>query len=200
MVLMSFLVWWSSAASVLAQQPSSPPAHASDRSLNTALGVDCSHCHRAESWTDRTLPAHATARRMFDMVDFLNRGPLADTSGVTCWSCHRGQRRPRRIPAEAWESVLNETFVGPLATVADDVKLTMAVYSASLGVPCVHCHEAGQWAAATKPTHALTSRMNELIAELPKYLPQGARTQCFMCHQGSRRPAIGPAAARPPRH
>jgi hypothetical protein len=129
---------------------------------------------------------------MIAMREFLNREALADTSGVSCWSCHRGQRRPPRVPTEAWETIRKTRFAGSLASVPEDVQLTMAVYSASLGVECTHCHVEGAWTASTKVAHATTARMNAMIVQLPKFLPDRARTQCYMCHQGASRPALAP--------
>lgn len=182
--------------SVAAGQQAGTPSHGTDRSLNVALGVECEHCHTSSNWSDATRPAFATAQRMMAMVAFLGGGPLAGTSGVSCWSCHRGQRRPSRIPTERWQQIQRDRFVGPLATQPDDVQLTMAVYSASLGVECGHCHVDGDWTSALKPAHATASRMSAMVSELPRFLPAGARTQCFMCHQGR----TTPATAAPPRH
>ena len=175
-----------------AGQVSVSPGHDVDRSFNVALGVECSHCHAGTSWRDASAPAYRTARQMVAMRAFLERGALAGTAGVTCWSCHRGQRRPPRVPTEAWELIQATRFVGPLATVPEDVQLTMAVYSASLGVECAHCHVPDQWTATSRPTHATTRRMSEMITTLGPFLPPGARTQCFMCHQGQPRPARRP--------
>lgn len=181
---------------VAAARQSSASRHDLNQSLNVALGVDCEHCHTSSNWSDATRPAFATAQRMMAMVAFLGGGPLAGTSGVSCWSCHRGQRRPSRIPTERWQQIQRDRFVGPLATQPDDVQLTMAVYSASLGVECGHCHVDGDWTSALKPAHATASRMSAMVSELPRFLPAGARTQCFMCHQGR----TTPATAAPPRH
>lgn len=165
------------------------PRHDADGAFNVALGVECAFCHTGQSRTDAAEPANGVARKMMAMVAYLNRGPLAGTSGVSCWSCHRGQRRPARIQTERWQQVQRERFIGPLAAQPDDVQLAMAVYSASLGVECAHCHVEGNWRSAVTPAHATASRMSAMMTELPKFLPPGARTQCFMCHQGQSAPA-----------
>jgi Photosynthetic reaction centre cytochrome C subunit len=188
--LISVAAWAS--VSAMTQRLSLAAGHDVDRSFNVALGVECTHCHVGEAWRDQSRPAFAVAKRMIAMREFLERDGLADTSGVTCWSCHRGQRRPPRVPFEAWESIMKRRFTGSLASVPEDVQLTMAVYSASLGVECTHCHVDGQWTATGLPAHATARRMNEMITKLPQFLPAGARTQCFMCHQGKVRPALRP--------
>ena len=45
----------------------------------------------------------------------------------------------------------------------------MSVYSASLGVECSHCHEAGNCAATTKPAHAMVEKMMPIFDEIPKH-------------------------------
>ena len=73
-------------------------------------------------------------------------------------------------------------------------QLAMSVYSASLDVECTHCHEAGNWASAAKPAHAMVEKMLPIFDEIPKHFDQSRmpRTQCYMCHQGQRVPSRKP--------
>src|SRR5689334_6023612 len=66
-----------------------------------ALGVECDFCHTAADWKDSSKAPFTTARRMADMVAALNGAQLAGTSGVECWTCHAGSRRPSRLPPAA---------------------------------------------------------------------------------------------------
>ena len=70
----------------------------------------------------------------------------------------------------------------------------MSVYSASLGVECAHCHEAGNWAAAAKPAHAMVEKMLAIFDEIPKHFDRSRmpQTQCYMCHQGKTIPERQP--------
>jgi hypothetical protein len=180
-------------SSLLAQSPAAPVSHAVDRSLNVALGVQCTHCHAPDDMRDRTTnPKFAIAARMMVMVTQLNRGPLADTAGITCWSCHEGQLRPSRVAAARWQDERDRNFVGDLASASDTVKLTMAVYNASLGVSCDFCHVPGDWKRDQKEPFKMVERMSTMIETLPAFLPPGARTQCFMCHKGRTVPATSP--------
>ncbi len=177
-------------SSLLVQNAASALPHSVDRSLNVALGVECIHCHAATDMRDRTTnPKFAIAAQMMAMVAQLNRGPLADTGGVTCWSCHEGQLRPSRVAAARWQEERDRTFAGDLASAPDSVKLAMAVYNASLGVSCDFCHVPGDWKRDQKGPFKMVARMSTMIETLPPFLPAGARTQCFMCHKGRTAPA-----------
>ena len=63
----------------------------------------------------------------------------------------------------------------------------MAVYTATLGTECDHCHTA-DWKDGSKPQMQTVKTMGALFQEFPKYMPAGARTQCYMCHKGSPHP------------
>src|SRR5262245_9748569 len=74
--------------------------------FNRALGVECTHCHVADRWTDESKPAFATARNMIRMVREINGRLLADVGKVACWSCHGGQVKPSRVPPSEVEKRL----------------------------------------------------------------------------------------------
>jgi len=160
-------------------------------SFNRALGVECAHCHVPDRWTDESKPPFATARAMIRMVREINGRLLADVGKVSCWSCHGGQIKPSRLPTAELEKRQAEWPSG----VPETRKLAMTVYAVTLGVTCDHCHVSGDWTAATKPPMKLVARMTAMFDEFPKYMPASARTQCWMCHKGARKPLVEP----PPR-
>ena len=162
------------------------------RDWATALGVPCTHCHVADAWVDRSRPAFEFAQRMSRMVAALNSGPLKDVEAIGCWTCHRGQARPARLPRPLWEAV-QSAHAADFASKPDRA-LAMSVYSASLGVECTHCHEAGNWAAAAKPAHAMVGKMLPIFDEIPKHFDKSRMplTQCYMCHQGKTIPERQP--------
>src|SRR6478736_5030627 len=127
------------------------------------------------------------AARMARMVDALNAGPLKGLEPITCWTCHRGQAKPARLPVAAWQSIRDQ-HVGEFTS--PNAALAMSVYSASLGVECSHCHEPGSFTAPTRPAYAMVAKMLPIFDEIPKYFDNSRmpQTQCFMCHQGSRTP------------
>ncbi|HWI18646.1 MAG TPA: photosynthetic reaction center cytochrome c subunit family protein [Vicinamibacterales bacterium] len=158
---------------------------------SAALGVACTHCHVDGAWSETSKPAFTFAVRMRRMLDGINDGPLKDMEPITCWTCHRGQARPARLPAAAWQAV-RDKHVGEFTS--PEAALTMSVYAASLGVDCSHCHEPGSFSAPTKPAHQLVAKMLPIFDEIPKYFDQSRmpRTQCYMCHQGQRTPERRP--------
>ena len=163
-----------------------PPEHARTGVFNRALGVECSHCHVRDVWTDRSKAAFAVASNMIRMVGVLNQ-KLAATDRVSCVTCHGGEVRPARQPREPVAEQLAK-WPADLVGAPEAQKITMAVYNVALGVDCGHCHVIGDWKSAAKPALRKVSLMNSLFEEFPKYMPPTARTQCFMCHKGSVRP------------
>ena len=162
------------------------------RAWATALGVECAHCHVAGSWTDTSKPAFEFAHRMSRMVAALNAGPLKDVEPIACWTCHRGQARPARLPRPLSEGI-QSAHAADFASKPDRA-LAMSVYAASLGVACTHCHEARNWTAAAKPAHAMVEKMLPIFDEIPKHFDKSRmpQTQCYMCHQGQTIPERQP--------
>lgn len=164
-----------------------PGDHGTSREYNIALGVACEHCHDGGDRRASAKPTFDFARRMAAMARGLNAGPLSGRAPITCWSCHRGERVPRRLPATAWEAIASSNarvFAGGHA----DQEVTMSVYAASLGVDCGHCHVAGAWADRSKPAHATAGVMVSMFDLIPTFFDpavRAPRTQCYMCHHGS---------------
>jgi hypothetical protein len=173
---------------------SAAPQPPSDRmaAWATALGVECAYCHVPGDWSSSSRPTFEFAQRMMRMVDGLNAGPLKAVGGITCWTCHRGRTIPARLPRDAWQDVQARHAAEFLA--APDRALTMSVYAASLGVECEYCHESDRAAPGT-PAKAMVTRMLEAIDLIPTYFDTARRptTQCFLCHQGERRPRREPS-------
>ncbi|MFN8579557.1 MAG: photosynthetic reaction center cytochrome c subunit family protein [Gemmatimonadaceae bacterium] len=167
--------------------PAQPDSHGESREYNTALGVSCEHCHVDTDRRASTKPTFDFARRMAAMVRGLNAGPLSGRRPITCWSCHRGQSVPARLPRTAWESIASE-YASVFARGHADQELSMSVYAASLGVDCAHCHVQGAWADRSRPAHATARAMVSMFELIPTFYDAAVRrprTQCFMCHHGS---------------
>ncbi len=59
----------------------------------------CAYCHNVQNFADDSLYTKVVARRMTEMTQHLNaawKNHVADT-GVTCYTCHRGQPVPNQI-------------------------------------------------------------------------------------------------------
>ena len=162
------------------------------RLWSTALGVQCAHCHVDGSWTDPSKPSFEFAQRMVRMVNGINSGPLNAVEPIACWTCHRGQTRPARLPRPLWEG--SQSAQAADFASKPERALAMSVYAASLGVECTHCHEQGDWRATTKPAHAMVAKMLPIFDEIPKHFDESRRptTQCYMCHQGRLTPQRTP--------
>jgi hypothetical protein len=178
---------------VLLQQAARPASDVEARmkAMSLALGVECTHCHVPDRWTEATKAPFGVALGMLRMVDYLNANQLSEVEGITCWTCHAGSLRPSRLQPERLTAA--EALWPPSLPGGDDSRrLAMAVYSASLGVGCDHCHVAGDWKSGAKPAYRVVSKMNAMFDEFPKFMPKTARTQCFMCHKGAPTPKRAP--------
>src|ERR1700722_16158814 len=74
--------------------------------MNRALGVECTHCHVADDWKRADKPEFGFARRMIHMTEGLSAGSLRNVGGITCWTCHRGNIKPARMPRTGWQDIL----------------------------------------------------------------------------------------------
>ena len=166
------------------------PEHRDNPFFKTTLDVECSHCHDDGEWTSSSKAPFATARKMAAMVVAVNTR-LGELGKVSCGTCHRGGVRPARSPAPAMDVEL-ANWPDSLPDAPQGVRTTMSVYNIALGVTCEHCHDPADWKSSEKRPFKTTAIMNGLFKEFPKYMPATARTQCYMCHQGSRKPRDRP--------
>src|SRR6266446_2793616 len=71
--------------------------------FSASLSLNCIDCHVAESvgtwekFADETA-LKRTARRMMLMVNAINKDNFSGVRSVTCYTCHRGDLRPRILP------------------------------------------------------------------------------------------------------
>ncbi|MGX9964742.1 photosynthetic reaction center cytochrome PufC [Roseomonas sp. F4] len=63
----------------------------------------CAYCHNVENMASDEIYTKVVSRRMLQMTRHINADwtPHVGTTGVTCYTCHRG----RPVPAEVWASV-----------------------------------------------------------------------------------------------
>lgn len=59
----------------------------------------CAYCHNGANFADDSLYTKHVARRMLQMVQYINANWTSHVKGVgvTCWTCHRGQPVPQYI-------------------------------------------------------------------------------------------------------
>lgn len=71
-----------------------------------SLGLNCVDCHTPQSegnwahFADDT-PIKQTARRMITMVGAMNKSNFGGARALTCYTCHRGDQRPKVVPSLA---------------------------------------------------------------------------------------------------
>jgi len=71
--------------------------------FSAALSLNCIDCHVPESvgswgkFADET-PLKVTTRRMLTMVNEINKNNFSGVRSVTCYTCHRGDMRPKILP------------------------------------------------------------------------------------------------------
>jgi photosynthetic reaction center cytochrome c subunit len=91
-----------------------------------SLSLNCTDCHgeaSGSSWAryaDNT-PLKTTSRRMIQMVNAINKTNFGGAPFITCYTCHRGSQRPKRIPS------LAQQYSTPPDDDPDEIELNAAV-------------------------------------------------------------------------
>ena len=71
--------------------------------ISSSLGVQCSFCHVENHFEKDDKKSKKTAREMIQMMSALNRNSFEGRREVTCYSCHRGSRKPSATPPDESE-------------------------------------------------------------------------------------------------
>jgi Photosynthetic reaction centre cytochrome C subunit len=70
--------------------------------MASSLGVRCTYCHvmKDDKWdfVADEKPEKGTAREMIKMVQVINKGNFKGNPAVGCFTCHRGNHEPVRVP------------------------------------------------------------------------------------------------------
>ena len=63
----------------------------------------CAYCHNVENLADDSVYAKKVARRMIQMTRHINQdwNPHVQTTGVICYTCHRGEP----VPTNVWYEI-----------------------------------------------------------------------------------------------
>ena len=87
--------------------------------IAAALSLNCSECHDTSSSAAFALdnPRKQMTRRMILMVDAFNKANFGGKREVTCYSCHRGDTRPKVTPS------LADQYSTPLPDDPDEIEI-----------------------------------------------------------------------------
>jgi hypothetical protein len=207
--MMTFAMLVMALVSLAAPQaaPNTPP-DPHNGMFTTDLGVDCTHCHQGADWKTSPLPAFDMAARMEKMTNGISQGTLSYSGGISCNTCHAGRPNPSPINPSAYQALYDEypesAKVSPenagkpagevyknikvlTAMKAGDMRQTMVIFAASLGVGCEHCHAADEWDSDNKPAKKTARLMLKLRDEMPTYfagMEKPPQFSCYTCHQG----------------
>ena len=70
--------------------------------MGSSLGVKCTFCHvkTGDKWdfVSDAKPEKGTAREMIKMVQGINKGNFKGNPAIGCFTCHRGNEHPARVP------------------------------------------------------------------------------------------------------
>ncbi len=70
--------------------------------MGSSLGAKCTYCHvrKDDKWdfVSDEKPEKRTAREMIKMVQGINKGNFKGNPAVGCFTCHRGNNEPVRVP------------------------------------------------------------------------------------------------------
>ena len=88
--------------------------------IAAALSMNCVECHDTSSSEAFALdnPRKQMARRMILMVDTFNKSNFGGKREVTCYSCHRGDARPKVTPS------LAEQYSTPLPDDPNEIEIS----------------------------------------------------------------------------
>jgi hypothetical protein len=70
------------------------------QSMGRNVGLKCQECHVQEDYSSDQRKTKVRARQMLRMTARINLELFGGNPVVTCGTCHRGETRPARAPAD----------------------------------------------------------------------------------------------------
>jgi photosynthetic reaction center cytochrome c subunit len=154
-----------------------------------AKNQGCAYCHNVANFASDSLYTKVVARRMLQMTRYVNNGYASHVrqTGVTCWSCHRGQPVPQ---AGVWYMTdenqylrhyldrddlrVQSTTVAHTPANQSSIKQAEYTYALmisqarALGVNCTYCHNSRSWATwqNAPPTRAVALYGIRMVRDL----------------------------------
>jgi photosynthetic reaction center cytochrome c subunit len=147
----------------------------------------CTYCHNADNLADDSVYAKKVARQMIMMVRTINKdwGKHVGFTGVTCYTCHRGNPVPSFIwfpshgPKAAGGMAAQRQNEGPALPVVGDASLSQDPLTPLLGNPdAIHVQSKQALVAAYTPNIKNT----EVTYGLMMHISQSLGVNCTFCH------------------
>ena len=150
----------------------------------------CNYCHVGENFADDSKYTKVVARRMFEMTRNVNSqwGKHIGQTGVTCYTCHRGQPVPQYVWFKAAEPKNN--WIG--SGMGDDAGQNRAVpsiaWTSMAYDPFSPYLQANPEPVRVQSTTALPTgnrtsiKQTEFSYSLMMHMSQGLGVNCTFCH------------------
>jgi len=179
------------------------------QSMEANIGKKCFFCHVEDHFDLDDKDAKLTARQMMKMVSMIDGDTFNGEPRVTCFTCHRGERAPEKMP----EKLVVKPPTTPLPTLSEadaakpagevfkNIQLVkqlpagklpqvMTTISGALGVECSFCHVEGNYASDDKKEKKFARVMMRLTGKIDKeYFEGTSPVGCWTCHRGAASPA-----------
>jgi len=152
----------------------------------------CTYCHAGANFADDSLYTKVVARKMVQMTQHINSSYKSHVkeTGVTCYTCHRGQPVPKEIWFTAKSEPYGSNFMGDKAgqnTPADSVGL------ASLPYDPFTPYLLGAEPIRVQPQNALpisgakgeSIQRTEKTYALMEHMSSGLGVNCTYCHNSA---------------
>jgi len=147
----------------------------------------CNYCHNPANFADDSLYTKVVARRMIEMTRYINsdwKNHVAET-GVTCYTCHRGQP----VPAQVWfrkkDEPYGSNFMGDKAgqnTPDRDVNLSSLPYDPFTPFLLGNENIRVNGNTALPSGNRQSIKQAEWTYGLMTHMSQGLGVNCTYCH------------------
>ena len=149
----------------------------------------CTYCHAGANFADDSLYTKVVARKMIQMTQHINSDwkPHVKETGVTCYTCHRGQNIPQNIWFTAKSEPYGSNFMGDKAgqnTPAPSVGLSTLPYDPFtpylLGAEPIRVNAKNALPISGQQGESI--RRTETTYGLMMHMSQGLGVNCTYCH------------------
>jgi photosynthetic reaction center cytochrome c subunit len=148
----------------------------------------CNYCHNPQNFADDSLYTKVVARRMLEMTQHINgnwKNHVADT-GVTCFTCHRGQPVPTNVWFNASEPVADRGALGGRAGQNEPARaaalasLPSDPFSPFLGLDAADIRVIGD--TALPSGNRRSTKQAEWTYSLMMHMSESLGVNCTYCH------------------